>query len=68
MPPPSPVGEQDDPFYVRQLAENEARLLTAVAETSGAIRGEENRGTLEQLVRDIELNRQPDTAPIANLL
>ena len=69
IPSPPASGAEDDPYYVRELADYEARLLTAVAEASGAIRGEENRGALEQVVSQPELpNKEPNTAPIENVL
>lgn len=61
------TGAENDPYYVRQLADYEARLLTAVAETSGAIRGEENRDALQQVVREPVRNGEPNTAPIMSL-
>jgi hypothetical protein len=63
------TGADGDPYYVRKLADYEARLLTAVAETSGAIRGEDGRDALEKLVRQPEcVNGEPNTAPIESLL
>ncbi len=60
-------GADDDAYYVRQLADYEARLLTAVAETSGVMRGEENREALQKVVNQPVLNGEPNTAPIAPL-
>jgi len=60
-------GAENDPYYVRQLADYEARLLAAVAETSGVIRGAENRDALQQVVNQPELDGQPNTDPIAPL-
>lgn len=69
LPAPPPAGADHDAYYVRQLAEYEARLLTAVAETSGVIRSEENRGALEQLVCEPERHGQaPNTASIEKVL
>ena len=69
IPSPPASGAEDDPYYVRELADYEARLLTAVAEASGAIRGEENRGALEQVVSQPELpNKEPNTEPIESVL
>lgn len=63
------AGAEQDAYYVRQLAEYEARLLTAVAETSGVIRSEENRGALEELVSEPEQQGQaPNTASIEKVL
>ena len=63
------AGAEQDTYYVRQLAEYEARLLTAVAETSGVIRSEENRGALEELVSQAAQQGQaPNTASMEKVL
>ncbi len=63
------AGAEQDAYYVRQLAEYEARVLTAVAETSGVIRSEENRAALEELVSEPEQQGQaPNTASIEKVL
>lgn len=67
LPPRPESGADDDPYYVRQLADYEARLLTAVAETSAVIRAEENRDALQQVVNQPELDGRPNTDPIAPL-
>ena len=65
--PAKPVRGTDESYYVRQLADYEARLLTAVAETSGAIRSEENRAALERVVHEPELSGRPNTEPLEPL-
>ncbi len=68
LPNPPESGAEDDSYYVRQLADYEACLLTAVAQASGAIRSEENRGAIERLVRQPELDGKPNTAPIQSII
>ena len=67
LPPRPESGADDDPYYVRLLADYEARLLAAVAETSGVMRDKAGRAAIEKVVNEPEVDGRPNTAPIEPL-